>query len=76
LASIKADFACRCPHLSSPKPLHVEFGQPWGATVDKDGNIYVADWNNHRVQRLSPESKFLMKFGEMERSRSLRTPMG
>ena len=38
--------------------------RPWGITLDKDGNIYVADWKNHRVQKLSPEGKFLMKFGQ------------
>src|SRR5205085_2686571 len=37
---------------------------PFGVAVDKDGNIYVADWKNHRVQKLSPEGKFLMKFGQ------------
>src|SRR5439155_24736051 len=41
-----------------------QFNQPWGVAVDKDGNIYVADWKNHRVQKLSPEGKFLMKFGQ------------
>ena len=40
-----------------------EFNQPWGITLDKDGNIYVADWKNHRVQKLSPQGKFLMKIG-------------
>ena len=33
-------------------------------TLDKDGNIYVAASKNHRVQKLSPEGKFLMKFDE------------
>ena len=32
-----------------------EFNQPWGITLDKAGNIYVADWKNHRVQKLSPQ---------------------
>jgi DNA-binding beta-propeller fold protein YncE len=41
-----------------------EFNQPWGVTLDQAGNIYVADWKNHRVQKLSPQGKFLMKIGE------------
>ena len=41
-----------------------EFNQPWGITLDKDGNIYVADWKNHRVQKLSPQGKFLMSIGK------------
>ena len=40
-----------------------EFNQPWGITTDKDGNIYVADWKNHRVQKLSSQGHFLMKIG-------------
>ena len=40
-----------------------EFNQPWGITLDKDGNIYVADWKNHRIQKLSPEGKPLMCIG-------------
>src|SRR5437899_1019166 len=41
-----------------------EFNQPWGITLDQAGNIYVADWKNHRVQKLSPQGKFMMKIGE------------
>ena len=41
-----------------------EFNKPWGITLDKDGNIYVADWKNHRVQKLSPSGKFLMSIGK------------
>ncbi len=40
-----------------------EFNKPWGITLDKDGNIYVADWKNHRVQKLSPSGKFIMSIG-------------
>ena len=32
-----------------------EFNKPWGISLDQDGNIYVADWKNHRVQKLSPQ---------------------
>jgi hypothetical protein len=30
--------------------------------VDAEGNIYVADWGNERVQVLSPDGGFLAKF--------------
>ena len=41
----------------------------WGITLDKDGNIYVADWKHHRVWKLSPEDKLLMKFGQARATR-------
>jgi DNA-binding beta-propeller fold protein YncE len=41
-----------------------EFSQPWGITLDKAGDIFVADWKNHRIQKLSHDGKFLMQIGE------------
>jgi DNA-binding beta-propeller fold protein YncE len=41
-----------------------EFNKPWGIALDQDGNIYVADWKNHRVQKLSASGKFLMSIGK------------
>jgi sugar lactone lactonase YvrE len=40
-----------------------EFNKPWGITLDNEGNIYVADWKNHRVQKLSASGKFVMSIG-------------
>jgi DNA-binding beta-propeller fold protein YncE len=37
--------------------------RPWGIALDHDRNIYVADWKNHRVQKLSPSGKFIMSIG-------------
>ena len=36
-----------------------EFNRPSGVAVDKDGDIYVADWLNNRVQVLTPEGRFI-----------------
>ena len=44
-------------NAAGPGKAPVEFNQPWGITLDKDGNIYVADWNNHRIQKLSPRGQ-------------------
>jgi DNA-binding beta-propeller fold protein YncE len=30
--------------------------------VDKDGDVYVADWLNNRVQVLTPEGRFITEF--------------
>lgn len=36
---------------------------PGGIAVDKDGNIYVADTWNHRIQKFDKTGKFLAKWG-------------
>ena len=36
-----------------------QFNRPAGIAVDGDGDVYVADWHNHRVQVFSPHGEFL-----------------
>ena len=36
---------------------------PWGICIDRQDNIYVADWGNNRVQKFSPDGELLVKFG-------------
>ena len=36
---------------------------PVGITMDSSGHVYVADSNNDRVQKFSPDGKFLIKLG-------------
>ena len=34
----------------------LQLNNPTGVTFDKNGNMYVADYNNHRIQRFAPNS--------------------
>ena len=43
------------------RPVGV-FNRPTGVSVDKDGDIFVADWLNNRVQVLTPEGRFITEF--------------
>jgi DNA-binding beta-propeller fold protein YncE len=40
-----------------------QFQRPSGITLDRDGNLYVADAANHRVQKFDNEGTFLLAFG-------------
>jgi YYY domain-containing protein len=41
-----------------------EFRQPRGAAVDSQGNVYIADFDNHRIQKLDPQLNPLIAWGE------------
>ena len=41
-----------------------EFNYAPGITIGQDGNLYVADRNNNRVQVLDKNGSFIRKFGE------------
>ena len=36
---------------------------PCGITLDKDRNVYVADWRNHRVQKFTSDGQFITSWG-------------
>jgi len=40
-----------------------EFSSPTGLTLDKDGNMYVADTDNHSIQKFSKDGKFIARWG-------------
>jgi len=32
-----------------------QFNSPFGIDIDRDGNIYVADYDNHRIRKITPD---------------------
>jgi hypothetical protein len=37
-----------------------QFNQPYGVTVDATGNVYVADFSNHRIRFITPRTALLL----------------
>lgn len=55
---------CVDPDGSGPLQLgDGQFREPWGVTVDSDGNIYVSDTWNGRIQIFDSAGNFLNKWG-------------
>ena len=42
---------------------HVAFYMPLDMALDKEGNLYVLDTGNHRIQKFSPEGEYLATIG-------------
>jgi sugar lactone lactonase YvrE len=38
--------------------------EPWGVALDPQGNLYVADTWNHRIQKFDSSGKFLLQWGQ------------
>lgn len=51
---------------SSDGPEDVQLNNPQGITADNDGNLYVADCNYHRIQRVQYAPQITVKAGETE----------
>ena len=41
-----------------------QFDRPYGLCLDKDGNSYVADFGNHRVQKFDPSGRLIYTLGK------------
>ena len=37
---------------------------PWGITLDNDGNVFVADWRNDRIQQFTADGEWMASFGQ------------
>jgi uncharacterized protein (TIGR03663 family) len=56
------EFGSRTPDKQVPAASGT-FNEPWGLAVDSQGNVYVADTWNHRVQKFDSSGKFLLEWG-------------
>jgi DNA-binding beta-propeller fold protein YncE len=55
-----------CVDPDGAGPLDLGDGQmrePWGIALGPDGNVYVADTWNHRIQVFDPQGNFVAKWG-------------
>ena len=53
-----------------------QFKYPQGIAVDAAGNIYVADYVNHRVQKFDSQGNFLLQMGPAVGTGTLTHPAG
>jgi len=61
LAPLRAIGTANTNHQSSKLG---DFSKPTGVAVDKDGNVYVADMLNYRIQIFDADGKFIRSFGK------------
>jgi DNA-binding beta-propeller fold protein YncE len=51
-------------HASDPRAQEPgQFRSPWGIAVDSQGDVYVTDTGNHRVQKFDREGNFITQWG-------------
>lgn len=51
-------------HASSPQAQEAgQLRSPWGIAVDSQGDVYVSDTGNHRVQKFDREGNFITQWG-------------
>ena len=54
---------CVCQEMNSRGTGDRQFSVPYSVDVVANGNVWVADRGNHRIQEFDKDGKFLFKFG-------------
>jgi sugar lactone lactonase YvrE len=49
--------------FGGPGTADGQFVSPFGIAIDRDGDIYVTDWGNARVQKFDADGNFIRKWG-------------
>ncbi len=45
------------PEVAKYRDTVIKFDNPYGIAVDKDGNVFVADWERDMIKKISPDGK-------------------
>jgi len=56
--------------------LEATLNAPRGLALDTQGNLYIADWGNQRIRRMSPDRRISTIAGTGSRSTSAATDLG
>ena len=59
---VLGSWGSRTPDKQTP-PAPATFNEPWGIAVDAQGNVYVTDTWNHRIQKFDAQGTFLLEWG-------------
>jgi len=57
------------PGMKDATGEQARFNQPWGLVVGSDGNVYVADYDNHSIRKVTPEGVVTTVAGDGNHSR-------
>jgi hypothetical protein len=64
---LKCDITGTCSHFAGttgePGWDNAHFGWPADVAVDSSGNVYVSDWDNHRVQKFNSAGEWVSTIG-------------
>ena len=57
------DAPCYVTQWGSSGTLNSQFVNPTGLALDSAGNVYVAEWDNDRMQKFDGSGNFILKWG-------------